>query len=237
MSIKNLLTLFFVSILISGVINNTCKAQGFGFDADSVKAEGPNGGLFADVYNVNGVKFRNDSAGTTEFIWIRTLNQFPDTVWRSAVCDINLCHSNTTDSAQFSMNEGESGSFYMHFYPSTGSGVAYMSIEVSPVNDRSKKVFLHGKAIVYDALNSINEVNANQLAVFPNPSKDGHYNLTNDFTEDVLVETYTLSGQKLKETNLPSGKKKIDLSDLSQGIYIIRVKTTRGIYYSRLSRL
>jgi hypothetical protein len=237
MSIKNLLALFFVTLLISGVYNNSCTAQGFGFDADSVKAEGPNDGFFADIYNANGVKFRNDSAGTTEFIWIRTLNQLPDTAWESAVCDINLCHSATTDSAQFTMNESDSGLFYLHFYPSTGSGVAYMSIEVSPVNDRSKKAVLNGKVLVYDALNSINEINANQLIVFPNPSMDGHFNFTNDFSEDILIETYTLTGKKLKETILPDSENKLDLSDLPKGIYIIRVKTTRGTYHSRVSRL
>jgi hypothetical protein len=237
MSIKNLLPLLFVTLLISGVFNNSCNAQGFGFDTDSVKAEGPNGGFFADVYNTNGAQFRNDSAGTTEFIWIRTLNQLPDTVWGSAVCDINLCHSATTDSAQFTMNEGDSGVFTLHFYPSTGSGLAYMSIEVYPVNDRSKKAVLHAEVLVYDALNSISEINANRLIVFPNPSMDGHFNISNNFSEDILVETYTLTGKKIKETILPDGEKKIDLSDLEKGIYIIRVKTTRGTYQNRVSRL
>jgi hypothetical protein len=60
------------------------------------------------------------------------------------------------------------------------------------------------------------------VIVYPNPAKDKIYIRTNGKEEFAFM--YDVYGNKVK-----SGKNEIDISDLSEGVYFVTVKTTEGV--------
>jgi 3',5'-cyclic AMP phosphodiesterase CpdA len=73
----------------------------------------------------------------------------------------------------------------------------------------------------------VNEVNNSlNITVFPNPAKD---KLTIGCTQKSEIEILNLEGQILKKLTSNGIHTTVDLSNLSAGIYIIKVKTEEGI--------
>jgi hypothetical protein len=65
-------------------------------------------------------------------------------------------------------------------------------------------------------------VNNKNIKIYPNPA---HKNLIVSCNEDFLMEIYDLSGRKL----IVSEKKETDISDLSEGMYIVLIKDRKGL--------
>ncbi|WP_321436493.1 T9SS type A sorting domain-containing protein [uncultured Bacteroides sp.] len=80
----------------------------------------------------------------------------------------------------------------------------------------------------YSELNGsgINELNADELIIYPNPVSDGFRLNTSE--KNVQVSIYDLSGSILLTKQL-SGNEYIDVSNLSKGIYLVRVTTEKGL--------
>ena len=74
-----------------------------------------------------------------------------------------------------------------------------------------------------------------KLNVYPNPS-NGYFNLSANkkFTTDANVYVYNLSGIQLKEKKWNGDLIILNLSDLSKGIYLLKVVTDKSIEYKKL---
>lgn len=75
-----------------------------------------------------------------------------------------------------------------------------------------------------------NEYNPSGVKLFPNPVEDM---LTLQLSEDIAceeVDIYSIGGRLLKSQN--SDLNKIDLSSLSQGVYIVKIKLSNGYIYT-----
>ena len=74
-----------------------------------------------------------------------------------------------------------------------------------------------------------------KLNIYPNPS-NGYFNLTTNtiFMTDANVDIYNLSGVLLKEMKWNGEPIVLNLSDLSKGIYILKVSNAKGIEYKKL---
>ena len=75
---------------------------------------------------------------------------------------------------------------------------------------------------------------ANDIMIYPNPSKD-EINIQLQSSDSVeSVEVYSLLGKKMNLSNLHNNK--LDISHLSKGIYIIKVKGSRKSYTKKIIR-
>ncbi len=69
------------------------------------------------------------------------------------------------------------------------------------------------------------------ISVFPNPAND---NLTIRSSEKANVDIYTLQGQLVKSTQSKEEETTINLTNLSKGVYLIKVITEKGIMVNKL---
>lgn len=80
----------------------------------------------------------------------------------------------------------------------------------------------------YSAQNGVgvNELKADELTVYPNPVSDGFR--LNTFEKNVQISIYNLSGSLLLTKQI-SDNEYINVSTLSQGIYMVKVTTEKGL--------
>ncbi|MDR0232626.1 MAG: T9SS type A sorting domain-containing protein [Dysgonamonadaceae bacterium] len=76
----------------------------------------------------------------------------------------------------------------------------------------------------------IDDVVANRLQIFPNPAKEDIFIKSELPVEK--VEIYSLTGNLLSSEN--NFKEKISVSDLSRGVYLLKVYTDKGIIISKI---
>lgn len=72
----------------------------------------------------------------------------------------------------------------------------------------------------------------NGIEVYPNPVKDIITIKLKELQENVEVYFYDISGKLIYESTMLTQKKKIDISVLSEGIYILKLKDETGKVYS-----
>ncbi len=72
----------------------------------------------------------------------------------------------------------------------------------------------------------------------PNPSKNYlEINLNNGYTENTIAEFYNEIGQICKTANLNKNKTKIEINNLSNGIYIIKIKTENEVLTKKFVKI
>ncbi|WP_298903612.1 T9SS type A sorting domain-containing protein [uncultured Psychroserpens sp.] len=84
---------------------------------------------------------------------------------------------------------------------------------------------------VFDAL-SVNEFEDNTIHIYPNPSAD----LININTQSVIkyIDVYDLQGRRVRSLFPNLAQMTIDISNLTDGIYFIKVKTTKGEHLEKI---
>jgi Leucine-rich repeat (LRR) protein len=78
---------------------------------------------------------------------------------------------------------------------------------------------------------AINEFELDGFRLFPNPIID---NLTTSIHEQATYSIFNINGQFLKEGNLTKGESTVDLSNISSGLYFIKVETEEGTLTKKL---
>ena len=84
-------------------------------------------------------------------------------------------------------------------------------------------------------LSSINEIPADQLQIFPNPVKDKFFIKSELQIEN--IEMCDLSGravETLRATSLQNSVQTINVSALSQGVYLLKIQTNEGLAIRKL---
>ncbi|MFZ4582735.1 MAG: DUF7594 domain-containing protein [Paludibacter sp.] len=113
-------------------------------------------------------------------------------------------------------------SFKIHDLNSTTTSIKIASKENSIVDSRPKL-----KLTFWDNSTGILTTNGNkekQYEPYPNPAK-GHFSVKGDDMSQ--IELLSLKGQKILSVNTNN----IDVSDLRNGIYLLKVKNNAGSYY------
>ncbi len=85
---------------------------------------------------------------------------------------------------------------------------------------------------------SVKNIKQFEYAIYPNPS-NGIINIRayNNFNYPVKVEIFNSLGQEVMEISYdvqPDNNKKIDLSSLNNGLYLIRISSDEGEYYEKI---
>ena len=88
----------------------------------------------------------------------------------------------------------------------------------------------HSIIVTFKGSTGIENIVANQLQIFPNPTKDEIFIKSNLPIEK--VEIYSLTGVlMLSETNFTE---KISVSALPQGVYLLKIYTDKGLAVSKV---
>jgi hypothetical protein len=90
--------------------------------------------------------------------------------------------------------------------------------------------FFNQKTIQRDTTkSSLIELKPKSIEVFPNPSSN-NINIINHIDMPFSISIFNLSGQEILEVAiLPNGEKEINISALTNGVYIIKAQTKDGI--------
>lgn len=72
---------------------------------------------------------------------------------------------------------------------------------------------------------AVADINKNQVSVYPNPATES-LTVSMDFKKTETAEIYSLEGRKISESNINANNNVINISKLSKGIYMLRIKGT-----------
>jgi hypothetical protein len=94
---------------------------------------------------------------------------------------------------------------------------------------RLKMIEKDGSFIYSQTLNTLIKCEEQNLSVFPNPVSNGKLIVSLNGAENIVANLTTVTGQQIKKIVLKKGKNNIDVSDLSNGVYILSAKFVTGI--------
>ncbi len=106
------------------------------------------------------------------------------------------------------------------------------SFKINPILS-SITIFACTDTGVYFCNNYITEIqdvffDENNICIYPNPATD---KITIISSENAAVEIFNIQGQFIKEISHTSSEIKADISELTDGVYMIKIKTQKAIPY------
>ena len=72
---------------------------------------------------------------------------------------------------------------------------------------------------------AVADVNKKSVTVYPNPAKD-NLTVSMDFKKGETAEIYSLEGRKISESHIDAANNAVNVSRLSKGVYILKIKGT-----------
>jgi len=94
---------------------------------------------------------------------------------------------------------------------------------------RLKMMDIDGSFMYSPILNTVLKCDEQNLTVYPNPVSNDKLNVNLNSTVNVEANLTTATGQYIKNIVLKNGLNDIDVSDLSNGVYILSTKSENGI--------
>ncbi len=122
--------------------------------------------------------------------------------------------------------------------PTTIYNFTYNISELLGVRTLTINSMFNQQAIYSNVMLSNDYFEKFDFSLAPNPSQDYlEINFENGFTEEATVEFYNEIGQICKTMHLNSNKTKIELNNLSSGIYFVKLKTENKTVTKKLIKL
>ena len=87
--------------------------------------------------------------------------------------------------------------------------------------------------LIYNDFSNIKDVNVPILNIYPNPSKNGKFNIIYNALQEAVLTIQTLSGQTVFNATITSGVNEIN-TNLSSGIYLVMLKTENELKTEKL---
>lgn len=84
---------------------------------------------------------------------------------------------------------------------------------------------------------SITDFPFNRFNIFPNPAGDFLYVQSDLYAENAKIYLLTLDGKVLNEENHHNGKSVIDLSQLTRGVYLIRITVNNQLLHKKIIKM
>jgi len=107
---------------------------------------------------------------------------------------------------------------------SIGSGV----VAGTPLLDTMNYVFCH---TTVTGINQLSNSESNNFTIYPNPNK-GLFNVQHNENSTLLI--IDTKGVTVHTQNITKGENNINASNLSQGLYIIKLENKTGIFYKKM---
>lgn len=154
--------------------------------------------------------------------------------WTSAYCDCELCHSVTTDSADFFIKVGDSCTTSGHFYPLDTKGSGTIKIKVFDPNNRSDYVI--GEYIASCSTAGFVFLEREQLKVTPNPATTS-LNICFGSAEPYTLNIISAEGKLLMKQNVDGLNNNINISVLNPGLYSVKVESSGKVFFAKFIKL
>jgi hypothetical protein len=181
---------------------------------------------------------RNTSTDTLRLLWTRDV-QSSTQGWTSWICDLNNCYlphiAVCPTSRPNVLAPGDTIDFQVHINPSGTAGSATICVTLYDM-DNPDEILGTVKAMLETSTTSVTDVTKNDLQLFPNPTTS-YFEISNA-TNVSHVVIHALVGTKVREFNAKINGSRFDVSDLPQGIYLVRLMDdTRSVLKTmRLSK-
>jgi hypothetical protein len=181
---------------------------------------------YGNIYETGIAYLPNLTSDTLHLRWIRDeLNVQP--TWVNSICDNNVCHSTTDDTADFFIAPNDTGFIEMQFDPNDADGDGIIKVFVfSPVDSANINATVVFRINVND-LNTVNEIKNSGIKCFQN--QYGNLEVYSFQSSINSYELFDLSGRIIlneREKNVSAFS--IDESKLSSGIYLLRLFIESG---------
>ena len=168
-------------------------------------------------------------AGGTDdrvYVWERSIVFLPQG-WRSAVCDLNLCHLSSVGTAEFNQTGGDTSEIILHIYPGGAPGIIDNAVpgtgEVhvrvferdNPTNEETIVFF-----VTLDATTGTTELEAQKLKIYPNPTKDVFRISDNTLVKRVRI--LNVIGKPALDRTIQNGEQ-LSVAHLRSGMYLVQM--------------
>jgi hypothetical protein len=159
----------------------------------------------------------------------------------NCIAHLTWSTSSETNSEKFEIEKSESnkaiwktiGSVTAHGN-SFANSTYYFKDDNSTLNNtvvmyRLKMIDIDGSFVYSSVANVLSTCNEQYLSVFPNPVANGTLNVILTSAENIEATLTSVTGQKIKNILLKNGINNIDVSELSNGVYILSTTAAHGI--------
>ena len=167
-------------------------------------------------------KVKNLGNVTVTYKWERIVVSLPAGM-TSAVCDLNQCYLPSVSTKEFQLDAGEEGTMDVHVYPNGNTGSAEISIKVYEVGNTANTVT---GSYIFSGSTATQNVNNNSFSISPNPVEDA-FTLSGNTSGVGKVVLYNIIGKVVRSYNA-NGNTRFDVSDLTDGIYLVRLEDRSG---------
>lgn len=135
--------------------------------------------------------------------------------------EANLTNWKTIGSVKAQGNSSTNSTYYFkdENYLSNNAAVIY----------RLKMIDMDGSFVYSPVINARLECDVQNISVFPNPVANGKLYVNITSGENVEATLSSITGQQIKKTFFTNGMNSIDVSELSNGVYILSTKFINGI--------
>lgn len=159
----------------------------------------------------------------------------------NCIAHLNWSTSSEINSEKFEIEKSETintkwktiGSVKANGSSSTNSSYYFKDdnifINNTDVLYRLKMIDIDGSFMYSPVLNAILKCDEQNLSVFPNPVVNGKLNVSLNSSENVEANLTSVTGRQIKKIILKNGINSIDVSELSDGVYILSTKSIHGI--------
>lgn len=178
----------------------------------------------------------NNTSETVTLLWRRIESELPSG-WISLICDNNLCYGPNTSECPSSnpvvLMPGQAGIFDVHTNSAGLEGEASVELEIFLPSNPDSIITTGVYNFSISSSTSLNEVNAESITLFPNPTTD-YFRLSENNNSIASIEVYNLIGDKVKTFDA-EGQIEFPIADLQNGLYMVSLlnkengilKTTR----------
>lgn len=159
----------------------------------------------------------------------------------NCIAHLNWSTSSETNSGKFEIEKSETntakwetiGSVRAQGNSSTNSTYFFKDDNIFVNNKvvlyRLKMIDIDGSFTYSPVLNALLNCEEQNLSVFPNPVTNGKFNVSLNSAEKLEAILTSTTGQLIKKITLENGINNIDVSELSNGVYILSTKFSNGI--------
>lgn len=154
---------------------------------------------------------------------------------------LNWSTSSETNSEKFEIEKSEVdpvkwntiGSVKAQGHSSTSSSYSFQDdLNISNnkvIMYRLKMIDVDGSFTYSQVVSVLFNCDEQNLSVFPNPVTNGIFNISIHTVEDIEADLSSVTGQRIKKIILKNGMNNMDVTELSNGVYILSTQFENGI--------
>jgi hypothetical protein len=164
----------------------------------------------------------NTSEDTLEMLWTRRVLDI-EHEWTSWICDLTNCYlpeiNDCPESRPNILAPGSSMNFEVHVGPAGVEGEAEIEIDLFAASD-PENILGTINVRFETSSTSVTDLNTSALRIYPNPTTS--FFQLNHPADVARVDVFNIVGNKMREFDARNTTR-FDVSDLTQGIYIVRL--------------